>query len=296
MGDANLAIYAAREIHHVVDHLLQGAPNAAVNLVGRAVDRALDRLFGRKLEDRIDEISKHADRLESTLAVVAAQLQTLGAHAESAARINRECAEPATQTFVAACIEAALQSPDPAKHCVLGDLIAARLTTQTETFEALQLQRAQEIVAACNAAQILALARVLIVTAPPFSGARPVSLPQLLQFFDAVDAGTAVSGATYRDMRYLVSLGALTETPEDELHPHASPWMNLIEMWQVGGIYDPPVLQFENRVQAIAHNRAPNGVEMADGVAFGTYALTPPGFTIATRVASRLSGVPLAEH
>lgn len=290
MPDANLAIYARHEIHHVVDHLLQGTPNAVANLTRRAIDRILDRMFGRTLDEKITGLEKIVARVETTLQVMAPQLQEALKDAETRRRILTEAEEPATYIFVRKCLEAASQSPDEAKQCAFGDLIAARLVATTESFDELQLRQARRIVNDCSAVHILALARLLIVTNPPFAFEEPIPPPKVKHFFAAVDQATVPRETGYSDMRYLVSLGAITEVQREDINGHASPWMNLFMQWGYG-VYDKDVMELENRVQEIAENRGPNGVQYADGIAFGSYALTPPGFAIAIRVASRISGV-----
>lgn len=297
MADPNLALYLSQDVHHVVDHILQGVPKAAVDLVGRGVDRAVDRVFGRRLDDKIADLEEVVARIATTLRVAAEDIRRLDSQSATHERIPREAAEPATLLFVTESIEATIQSPDAAKQCVLGDLIAARLTKSTESLEELQLRGALRIVGQCSAPHILALARVQLVTSPPFSFGRPVPLPLTQRFFNAVDEATASSGATYNDMKYLVSLGALTGDSRrwDDVNGHASLWVNLFTAWGLG-VYDDDVMRFEQRVQQIAENRSPQGVEYAEGVRYGSYELTPPGSEIASRVASRISGIPMSDN
>lgn len=296
MADPNLAVYIGRDLHHVADHILQGVPKAAVDLLGRGVDRAMDRVFGRTLDNKVANVEQIAARLEATLQVAAEDVRRLAGRVATHERLLREAAEPATLLFVTEGIEAAIQSPDIAKQYVLGDLIAARLTKDTESLEELQLRGALRIVRECGARHILALARVQLVTSPPFSFGQPVPFPAIHRFFAAVDEATGSNGATYNDMKYLVSLGALTDESRrwDDVNGHASPWMNLFMDWGMG-MYDDNVMRFENRVQQVAENRTPQGVEYAEGVPYGNYELTPPGFEIASRVASRLSGIPMGD-
>lgn len=292
MGDANLVLYAGHELHHVIDQLLQGTPKAVADLLGRGVDRAMDRVFGRRLDDKVDGLGRHFTRLETTLGVINVRLQQIGTSVDAHERMLREAGEPATHAFVSDCLEAAFESPDEAKQCVLGDLIAARLTAATESFEELQLRQAQRIVRDSSAAQLLALARVLIVSSLPFTFEEHVPLAEVLRFFKAVDDGTSNAGVDYNDMRYLVSLGAVTESEREDINGHASPWMNLLIHWGYD-VYSNDVLALENRVQQIAENHSAQRVPNSEGVALGKFELTPPGYTIAARIASRLAGMPM---
>jgi hypothetical protein len=296
MTDPNLVVYIGRDLHHVADHIFQGVPKAAVDLFGRGIDRAADRIFGRTLDKKVENVEQVAARLEATLQVAAEDIRRLERRVETHETILREAGEPATLLFVTEGIEAAMQSPDTAKQCVLGDLIAARLTKDTESLEELQLRGALRIVRDCSSRHILALARVQLVTAPPFAFENRVPFDAVRRFFIAVDEATASSGAAYLDMKYLVSLGALTEDSRsrDDVNGSSSPWMNLFLTWG-RGVYDDDVMAFENRVQMIAENRTPQGIEYGQGVAYGNYELTPPGYEIASRVASRLSGLPMGD-
>ena len=287
--DPNLPAFVMNDARHIVDQLLQGTPNAVANVMGRATDRVFDRLLGKRLDDRIDGIEEHIGRIETTFSVTVSELRIL--LSESLAgheRLEREVKEPAAHSFIVDSIEAALETPDEAKQMLLGELIAKRLTTATESDAELGLRQAQRIVRDCSTKHLLALARVLLVTDPPFVYERPLSMSQVQEFFDAVDAATSKVEINYGDLRYLVALGATTELPVDPIHQGASPWTNLFMAWQIG-IYGKEALALETRAQNIRNNTTATGFEYANGVAYRSYKLTPPGVLIASRVAARIA-------
>lgn len=289
-----LTVLAQQAGEHGLDKVLTGVPNAAANLLGRCVDRVLDTTIGREAHQRIDvvdedisQLKKVSSRMGVTLQSVAARISTLESTV-AARELERESREPATKSFVMLALSTAAETPDIGKQCLLGELIADRLATTTESSQDFELRRQLEIAHSCGATHLLALARVMLVTAPPFDFARPIPVAQLTAFFNTIDEATAGAVITYQEMSYLVSIGALTHIQPDRMHQSASPYMNFLTHWG-SSVYDKAVLELENRVQQIAENRSSVGVEHDRGIAFGEYTLTAPAFAIAARVSARLS-------
>lgn len=259
----------------------RAAPSIVVSQIVKATaDRVLERIFGKHFIERLEAVEQARERIEQTLYSMSARIDNLG---------QSKTAQPADAAgiaFVDACLEASATSPTEEKRLLLGDLAAARIFVETESFEELTLRQAHRIIKDSTSDHLLALVRLMIVTQPPLSFNEPLPTADVVGFAEGLIRATARAKITRVDMDYLISINAIVS---GVLLDAATPWGNYVAHWNTK--FQIPadsrlLSHLELRLQQVANPTSRLGD--ATSVTYGGYRLSPAGFRIASDLASRL--------
>jgi hypothetical protein len=185
------------------DYAASKIEDAAVRALWNGIRRAL-RLPRSKAEiqsDDIDTLNRVVDSIIDVLGLKGAL--------DSEPFTEGSPSDRATETYITDAVEAALESPYPAKHLLLGRLIAYRLRTVTESREDMFLRESLRIVRESNQQQLFAVGTLYLVHNPPES---LMPIESLTEWWDAEYLPLLkrfVNGWNKEDLQYLERLGAV---------------------------------------------------------------------------------------
>ena len=286
---SDLAPIVIEAIHHYAPATGHAIEQTGINVFTHAVNRISDRVLGRLFgsDENLDApaLRKSIERIEATVARAVERIDSL-----EAGGIDFELLDdPQVLDFIFECLASATQTPNSGKHVLLGDFIADRMQYAIESLDELTLRQATRIVTECNSEQLTALVRVMLVSSPPLSFERPLASSEVLRLVQDLDEASVGASTNWQDMRYLVSVNAITER---DIPDAASPWTNFIEAWRL--TFKPyvdadDIMKIEHRIYEVARNKTRLGSERATGVAFGQFILTPAGYRIAVDLAAHLT-------